>query len=312
MEKPKIICIVGPTASGKSSLAITLAKKINAEVISADSMQIYKNLNIGTAKVTSEEMQGVKHHLIDICDISQSYSVAEYKSACYATINDILNRKKQVIIAGGTGLYISAIVKNMNFEEQKVDLEYREKLYELASRYGNEYVYNILKNLDYESALSIHPNNLKRVIRAIEYAKLYDKNKSEHMREEKNKSSENEPYDFYIFGIDVERDVLYDRINKRIDLMIEQGLVKEAKYVYNQKLPKESTCMQAIGYKEFFEYFENTKTLDECIEKLKINTRHYAKRQYTWFKNMLDVKWIDFNLSDTQKCDKILERLNEK
>lgn len=312
MEKPKIICIVGPTASGKSSLAISLAQKIDAEIISADSMQIYKNLNIGTAKVTLEEMHGIKHHLIDICDIYQNYSVADYKKACYNTIDEILNRKKNVIIAGGTGLYISAIVKNMNFENRKIDLEYRKKLYDLAAENGNEYLYNILKNLDYNSALNIHPNNLKRVIRAIEYAKLYNKNKSEHMKEEKNKSNVDIPYEFYIFGIDVKRDLLYQIICKRIDLMLEQGLVKEAKYVYDAKLPKGATCMQAIGYKEFFDYFTGKATLDECIEKLKTNTKHYAKRQYTWFKNMSNVEWLDFELSDIQKCNKILERLNEK
>lgn len=309
-KKPKIICIVGPTASGKSELAITLAKKLNAEIISADSMQIYKNLNIGTAKEPKKQMQNIKHHLIDICDIHQSYSVAEYKKDCYLKIEEILKQKKSVIIVGGTGLYISAVVNNMDFEQQKVDLTYREKLFCLSQKYGNQYVYEILKKLDLESAKNIHPNNLKRVIRAIEYAKLYDKNKSEHMKQEKKRTSDQIPYHFYLFGTYIPRDILYEKIDQRVDKMLKLGLVKEARYVYDQKLPQTATCMQAIGYKEFFDFFEGKKTLEQCVEKLKQDTRHYAKRQITWFKNMLDVKWLDYTKTDQEKCIEIMEKVN--
>lgn len=298
--KKKVICIVGPTASGKTGLGIELAKKINAEIISADSMQIYKGLNIGTAKVTQKEADGIKHHLIDICDIHTKFSVAEFKNMCYDKINEILKKGKNVIIVGGTGLYISSIVYNMNFEEQKIDFEYRKSLEELAKNTSNEEVYKILKEIDPISAQNIHPNNLKRVIRAIEIAKNSTVLKSEHMENEKNRIEKTESlFDFLVFYLDLDRETLYDRINKRVDIMMEEGLLDEAKSVYDMNLSKDNTCMQAIAYKEFFPYFKGEISLEEAIEKLKLESRRYSKRQVTWFKNKL--KPIYLNGKDSKE-----------
>ncbi len=310
MEKNLVICIVGPTASGKTGLSIELAKKINGEIISADSMQIYKELNIATAKVTQEEMQNIPHHLIDICSIQESFSVADFKKMCYDKIDEIIKRGNTPIIVGGTGLYVSAVVNNMNFIEEDVNLEYREYLYNLAKTHSNEYLYDMLKEIDEESAKEIHPNNLKRVIRAIEIAKNSQKLKSKHMEEEKERiENEDTPYNFVTFYIDFYREKLYERINERVDLMLKQGLLKEAKMVYDKKLEKDSTCMQAIGYKEFFPYFENNITLEDAVEKLKQETRKYAKRQETWFKNKLDIIKINGEMNKEGQVNFILDNI---
>ena len=310
MEKNLVICIVGPTASGKTGLSIELAKKINGEIISADSMQIYKELNIATAKVTQEEMQNIPHHLIDICSIQESFSVADFKKMCYDKIDEIIKRGNTPIIVGGTGLYVSAVVNNMNFIEEDVNLEYREYLYNLAKTHSNEYLYDMLKEIDEESAKEIHPNNLKRVIRAIEIAKNSQKLKSKHMEEEKERiENEDTPYNFVTFYIDFYREKLYERINERVDLMLKQGLLKEAKMVYDKKLEKDSTCMQAIGYKEFFPYFENNITLEDAVEKLKKETRKYAKRQETWFKNKLDIIKINGEMNKEGQVNFILDNI---
>lgn len=309
--KQKVICIVGPTASGKTGLAIELAKKINAEIISADSMQIYKGLDIGTAKVTDEEAQGIKHHLIDICNITDKFSVADFKALCYDKIDEILSRGKNVIICGGTGLYISAIVDNMNFSEEDVDIEYRKYLEKLAQEKSNEYVYNMLKEIDPKSAETIHPNNLKRVIRALEIARNSDKIKSIHMEEEKERiKKEDSKYEFFVYYIDHDRDYLYERINKRVDIMVEDGVVDEALKVYNMNLDKDNTCMQAIGYKEFFPYFKGEDTLENCILKLKQETRRYAKRQMTWFKNKLNIIYLDGKKGTNELTNEIIESQN--
>lgn len=296
-----VICIVGPTASGKTGLSIELAKMMNAEIISADSMQIYKDLNIATAKVTKEEMQGIPHHLIDICTPEKNFSVADFKEMCYDKIQDIINKGKTPIIVGGTGLYINAIVENMNFDKQKVDYEYREFLEKLSKEKSNEYIYNMLKNIDPKSAESIHPNNVKRVIRALEIAKNSNALKSEHMLSEeiRKKENNNNKFNFFVFYIDYPRDILYDRINLRVDNMVKEGLIEEARMVYDMDLPINSTCMQAIGYKELFPFFRGEKSMQECIEDLKLSTRKYAKRQETWFKNKLNC--ININGQDSME-----------
>lgn len=295
---------------GKTALGVEIAKKINGEIISADSMQIYKGLDVATAKVTEEETQGIKHHLIDICDVKEKFSVADFKEMCYDKIEDILKRKKIPVIVGGTGLYVSAVVKDMNFAKEEIDEEYRNSLYALAKLKSNEYVYEILKNLDEKSAKEIHPNNLKRVIRAIEIAKKSGSLKSEHMqKEEERLNTKDSKYNFTVYYIDYEREKIYNRINKRVDIMIQDKLLEEAKKVYDMNLPKDCTCMQSIGYKEFFPYFEGKITLEEAVEKLKLETRKYAKRQETWFKNKLDIIKIDGNLSLEEKVNYILENL---
>lgn len=307
----KVICIVGPTASGKTGLAIELAKKIDAEVISADSMQIYKGLDVGTAKVTKEEAQGIQHHIIDVCDVEDKFSVADFKQMCYDKIEEILSRGKKVIIAGGTGLYVNSVVYNMNFDEEETDLEYRKELENVAQEKGNECLHKMLEELDPESAEEIHMNNVKRVIRAIEMAKN-NKLKSVHMEEERERiEKENSKYEFFVFCIEQEREYLYNRINLRVDLMLKDGIVEEAKKVYDMKLPKDNTCMQAIGYKEFFPYFEGKETLDEATETLKKETRHYAKRQLTWFNNKLDCIKLDGSKEKNELVDEILRYINK-
>jgi tRNA dimethylallyltransferase len=305
----KVICIVGPTASGKTSLSVELAKKINGEIISADSMQIYKYLNIGTAKVKKDEMQGITHHMIDIVSPEQDFSVADFKKMCYEKIEDILQRGKTPIIVGGTGLYVSSVILNMNFEDQEIDEEYRDYLYKLAEKFSNEYVHNILKEVDERSANEIHPNNLKRVIRALEMYKL-NKPKSEHMDEEKDRIN-NIPnkYDFKLFCLKLDKEVLHERIDKRVDQMISEGLEEEARLVY--KLSK-CTAKQAVGYKEFFEYFENKIDLAKVIQDIKLKTRQYAKRQMTWFKKMPNVIYIDANLTKDKMIEEIVVNTYEK
>lgn len=257
-------------------------------------MQIYKDLDIGTAKVTQEEIKDIPHHLIDICNITDKFSVADFKNMCYDTIDEIINRNKNVVIVGGTGLYINSIVYDLSFDKQNIDFKYRNQLENLAKEHSKEYIYEMLLKVDENSAKNIHPNNLKRVIRALEMANE-SMLKSEHMKLENNrlKNFIHPKYDFYVYCIDYPRDILYDRINKRIDFMVKEGLLKEAKMIYDMKLDSSNTCMQAIGYKEFFDYFENKETLDSAVEKLKKNTRHYAKRQITWFKNSIKCKHID-------------------
>lgn len=305
----KIICIVGPTASGKTGLAIELAKKINAEVISADSMQIYEDLDVGTAKVTEEEAQGIKHHIIDVCKVQDKFSVADFKAMCYDKIKDIRSRGKNVIIAGGTGLYVNAVVYNMNFDEEETDTELRKELQNIANENGNEFLHNMLKEIDPESAASIHMNNVKRVIRAIEMAKNA-KLKSVHMNEEKERlKQEKSIYNFSVFCIEQDREYLYNRINLRVDLMVKDGILEEARKVYDMNLPKDNTCMQAIGYKEFFPYFDGKITLDEAIDNLKKETRHYAKRQMTWFNNKLDCIKLDGSKSKDELVDEILRNI---
>lgn len=297
-----VICIVGPTASGKTGLGIELAKMINGEIISADSMQIYKGLDIGTAKVTEEEMQGIPHHMIDIVLPNQDFSVADFKSKCYEKIENIIGRGKVPIIVGGTGLYVSSVILDMNFEEQEIDQEYREELYELAEKHSNQYVHDILREVDPLSANEIHPNNLKRVIRALEMYKA-NKSKSQHMNDEKYRiNSLQSKYNFILFCLKMDKELLHDRINQRVDLMMNQGLEKEAKLVY--ELPN-GTAKQAVGYKEFFDYFENKVTLECVIEEIKLRTRQYAKRQMTWFKKMPNVIYLE--ASNTK--DKIIEEI---
>lgn len=309
-----VICIVGPTASGKTSLSVELAKKLNGEIISADSMQIYKHLDIGTAKVTEEEKEGIIHHMIDIIEPDQDFSVADFQKQCFNIIDEIIKRGKTPILVGGTGLYVSSVILDMNFEKQNFDEEYRNKLYELAKKYSNEYVHNLLKEVDIKSALEIHPNNLKRVIRALEMYKL-NKSKSKHMILEKeriknlqDKNLENK-YNFKLFCLNLSKELLHERINKRVDIMINQGLEKEARFVYN--LPK-CTAKQALGYKEFFEYFENKKPLIEVIEEIKLRTRQYAKRQMTWFKKMPNVIYLNGENTKDKIIEEIMVNLNEK
>lgn len=300
--KPKILAVVGATASGKTSLGVELAKKYNGEVISADSMQIYKGLDIASAKPTTEEMQGIPHHLIDFLDRDVSFSVSDYVKLANKKIKDIISREKLPIIVGGTGLYIDSLLNNVKFSEGGSDEVYREKLYTIAREKGNEYLYNILLETDPLSAETIHMNNLVRVIRALEVFHVTGRRFSELKAESRLIES---PYDSLIIGLNFhDRQILYDRINKRVDEMLKMGLVDEAKNVW--KAGNQKTASNAIGYKELIPYFENIMTISECVDRIKQETRRYAKRQLTWFRKNTRIQWIF--LDEINKKSEILEK----
>lgn len=300
--KPKILAVVGATASGKTSLGVELAKKYNGEVISADSMQIYKGLDIASAKPTTEEMQGIPHHLIDFLDRDVSFSVSDYVKLANEKIQDIISRGKFPIIVGGTGLYIDSLLNNVKFSEGGSDEVYREKLYTIAREKGNEYLYNILLETDPVSAETIHMNNLVRVIRALEVFHVTGRRFSELKAESRLIES---PYDSLIIGLNFhDRQILYDRINQRVDEMLKMGLVDEAKNVW--KAGNQKTASNAIGYKELIPYFENTMTISECVDRIKQETRRYAKRQLTWFRKNTRIQWIF--LDEINKKSEILEK----
>ena len=300
--KPKILAVVGATASGKTSLGVELAKKYNGEVISADSMQIYKGLDIASAKPTTEEMQGIPHYLIDFLDRDVSFSVSDYVKLANEKIKDIISREKLPIIVGGTGLCIDSLLNNVKFSEGGSDEVYREKLYTIAREKGNEYLYNILLETDPVSAETIHMNNLVRVIRALEVFHVTGRRFSELKAESRLIES---PYDSLIIGLNFhDRQILYDRINKRVDEMLKMGLVDEAKNVW--KAGNQKTASNAIGYKELIPYFENTMTISECVDRIKQETRRYAKRQLTWFRKNTRIQWIF--LDEINKKSEILEK----
>lgn len=289
MNKPKILCVVGPTASGKTDYAVELALKCGGEVVSCDSMQIYKHMDIGTAKPTADEMKGVKHHMIDIIEPNESFSVARFSEMARECIDDILLRGKTPVLCGGTGLYFDSTINNINFIQMDTDEEYRKDLESAAKVFGNEYVYKILKRVDEESAESIHPNNLKRVIRALEIYKTTGKKKSELDKEQLS-----EPlYEPEITGLMHDREVLYDRINKRVDIMMEKGLVDEVSDLIKIGIDTDATSMQAIGYKEIIEYLDGKTSLSDAVDKIKRESRRYAKRQLTWFKRNKKIHWIN-------------------
>ena len=289
MNKPKILCVVGPTASGKTDYAVELALKCGGEVVSCDSMQIYKHMGIGTAKPTADEMKGVKHHMIDIIEPNESFSVARFSEMARECIDDILLRGKTPVLCGGTGLYFDSTINNINFIQMDTDEEYRKDLESAAKVFGNEYVYKILKRVDEESAESIHPNNLKRVIRALEIYKTTGKKKSELDKEQLS-----EPlYEPEITGLMRDREVLYDRINKRVDIMMEKGLVDEVSDLIKIGIDTDATSMQAIGYKEIIEYLDGKTSLSDAVDKIKRESRRYAKRQLTWFKRNKKIHWIN-------------------
>jgi len=285
--KQKLIVVCGPTASGKTELAVSLAEIFDGEIVSADSMQIYRDISIATAKPTPEEMRGIRHHMIDILDLFEEFSVADYVRMASDCIKDIASRGKTPIVCGGTGLYISSLVNGISFDETCSSTELREELSELAEEKGGEYLLEILREFDPESAARLHPNNLMRIIRAIEVYKI-----SGVTMTEANKLSQKEsPYDPVMIGLNYsDRELLYDRVNKRVDRMFEMGLLEEAKMVLSRK--NVATAGQAIGYKEFKPYFDGEKSLDECMESIKQDSRRYAKRQLTWFRRDERINWI--------------------
>lgn len=288
INKPKIIIICGPTASGKTDLAVELAKLLNTEVISADSMYIYKGLDVGTAKPNTSEMQGIKHHLIDIVEATENFTVSDYKEKAEPIISKLISENKIPIICGGTGFYINSILYDLSYGNGTCNQEIREKYKSQAQEFGNEYVYNLLREVDLPTAEKLHPNDLKRVIRALE---IYENGTKKSDIQDDLTSK----YDFNAFIINHDREVLYERINKRVNLMVKNGLVEEVKRLIDSGLTNSNQCMQAIGYKEFFDYFEGVCNLEETLEKIKLNSRHYAKRQITFFKRFSNLIYLHPN-----------------
>lgn len=288
--KEKLVVIVGPTAVGKTKLGVELAKALDGEVISGDSMQIYRGMDIGTAKVTEEEMDGVRHHMLDIKEPTDSFSVAEFQQLVQPLITDINERKKIPLLVGGTGLYVKAITHTYQFAEAIADEQYRKQLEHEVEVFGVECLHSKLAKIDPRRAEQIHPNNYRRVIRALEIHHVTGKLASD----EQEKSDEESPYELVMIGLTMNRDELYRRINLRVDKMIADGLVEEAQRLYNQGV-RDCQSVQAIGYKEIYEYIEGHLTLTEAIELLKRNSRRYAKRQLTWFRNKTDAQWFDIS-----------------
>lgn len=300
--KPKVIVIVGPTASGKTSLSIELAKQINGEIVSCDSMQIYKDIDIGSAKPTKEEMQGIKHYMIDEVLPTERFSVARYKKEAENAIEKILKKGKIPIVVGGTGLYANSLIYGIEYDDIKLDEKYREELMEIAKTpEGLENLYQKAKKIDEKAIEKISPNDKKRIIRILEIYRATGRNKTEQEMESRKKEVK---YDYKVFAINIERHILYERINKRVDIMIAQGLMEEVKKII-KKYPEFPTAMQAIGYKEIVEYLDNKITIEDAIEKIKQETRRYAKRQITWFKRIENIKWLD-GLEETQNNIKII------
>ncbi len=290
MEKQKLLVIAGPTASGKSSLAVQLAKRWNGEVISADSMQVYRRMDIGTAKVTREETEGVPHHLIDVLEPTEEWNVAMFQEQAGAAIRDIASRGRLPILCGGTGFYLHALLYDTQFEEEPEQREIRQQLEARMRTEGPETMHEALRAVDPEAAESIHPHNEKRVIRALEYYQIHGTPISRHNQEMRQKES---PYDLCCLALSMDRQRLYDRIDLRVDQMIEQGLVEEVRALVAEGLSAGMTAMQGLGYKEILPYLEGRCTLEEAVRILKRDTRHFAKRQLTWLRAEKDMRWID-------------------
>ena len=303
---------MGPTAVGKTKLSIGLAKAFNGEIISGDSMQVYKGMDIGTAKINTEEMQGVPHHLIDIIEPTESFNVAQFQERVTNCIDDITARGKLPIIAGGTGLYIEAVLQQYSYAESVKDERYRLELERLAEENGVQFVHNRLAEIDQESAERIHPNNVRRVIRALEIYHCTGKKMSEQLE----KQNDDYVYDAALIGLTMERERLYDRINRRVDIMVEEGLFEEVRSLYDKGI-RDCQSIQAIGYKELYDYFDEKVTYEQAIENLKQNSRRYAKRQLTWFRNKMNLQWFEMNQENEEKnfleiCSYIEEKLEVK
>ena len=311
MTKDKLIILAGPTASGKTAVSIDLAKRIGGEIISADSMQIYRGMDIGTAKITADEMQGVKHYLINVSDPKEDFNIVKFQNMVKCSIEEIKKNGHIPILVGGTGFYIQSIIYDIKFDKEDDNGSIRKVLEEEYDKMGADFMYEKLKKIDSISADNIHKNNKKRIIRAIEYFLINNTLISEHNELQRKKTS---PYDFRFFVLNPRRDILYDRINKRVDKMVEKGLVDEVKSLVERGLSIDNISMQGIGYKEIVEYLEGNIPLDKAVENIKQNTRHMAKRQVTWFKRERDVIYIDpFEFENNEKIvDYMVEKIGIK
>lgn len=310
MKRPLIV-LTGPTAVGKTSLSISLAKAVNGEIISADSMQVYKRMDIGSAKICKEEMQGVEHYLVDVLEPEEEFHIVKFQEMAKAAMKEIYAKGKVPILVGGTGFYIQAVLYDIHFDENDDDKSYRTYLEQLAEKHGNLYLHQMLEKVDPASAAAIHYNNRKRVIRALEFYKETGNPISEHNEKESKRIS---PYNFEYFVLNDDRQKLYDRIDRRIDIMLEAGLLDEVKLLVSEGYSRELVSMQGLGYKEIIDYIQGRCTLDEAVYTLKRDTRHFAKRQITWFKREKHVTWVDKSEYDSESeiLSFMLDRLREK
>lgn len=312
MKKKPLIILTGPTAVGKTNASITLAKEVGCEIISADSMQVYKRMDIGSAKISEEEMEGVKHYLVDVLEPDEEFHVVRFQTMAKQAIEEIYAKGKIPLIVGGTGFYIQALLYDIDFTESNEDTEYRIKLEALAKEKGAEYLHAMLQDVDEKAAQDIHANNIKRVIRALEFYHQTGTKISEHNEAERKKNS---PYNFCYFVLTDDRDILYDRINMRVDKMFEKGLVEEVQNLKSRGYTKDMVSMQGLGYKEILDYLNGETSLEEASYILKRDTRHFAKRQLTWFRRERDVIWVDkskFHQNEKQIITFMKEQLKER
>lgn len=307
-QKIPLIIVTGPTAVGKTELSVRLAKEIDGEIISADSIQVYRYMDIGSAKVSSEEMQGIRHYLIDEFDPAENFNIFIFQERAKKYVKEIYGRNKVPIIAGGTGFYIQSLLYDIDFTEEENDLTYRKELETLAAEKGNHFLHEMLGRVDAKAALEIHENNVKRVIRALEYYHQTGEKISIHNETQREKKS---PFDFKYFVLNMDRRLLYERIEKRVDKMLEQGLVDEVKRLRELGYQRSLVSMQGIGYKEIYAFLEGELSYEEAVLELKKNTRHFAKRQLTWFRREKEVEWVNFEEFGMNK-NRILEYLVEK
>lgn len=291
-QKKPLVILTGPTAVGKTELSVRLAKRINGEIISADSMQVYRRMDIGTAKIKPEEMDGVAHHLIDILEPQEDFNVYLFKELAPKAMDGIYSRGRIPVIAGGTGFYIQAVLYDIDFTETETDGEYRMKLMQTAKEKGADFLHAMLREIDPEAAGAIHPNNVKRVMRAIEYHHQTGGRMSEHNAEQGGKES---PYNFAYFVLNDDRAAVYERIDRRVDMMLESGLLDEVRSLLAEGCDKSLTSMKGLGYKEIIDYINGETTFEEAVRILKRDTRHFAKRQLTWFKRERDVTFVNLN-----------------
>lgn len=313
MDRKPLIILAGPTAVGKTSLSIRLAKETGGEIISADSMQVYRHMDIGSAKITKEEMEGVPHYLVDVLEPEEEFNVVRFQQMAKEAAERIWEKGKIPLVVGGTGFYIQALLYDIDFTENDGDESYRRQLEQKASdEEGASELYEMLKAVDLKAAQEIHPRNIKRIVRALEFYHQTGKKISEHNETQRQKMS---PYNYAYFVLTDERGRLYERIDRRVDLMMEQGLLDEVRYLKKRGVRKDSTAMQGLGYKELYAYLEGEYPLDEAVRIIKRDTRHFAKRQLTWFKRERDVIWTDKSVigQDEQKlADYMLGYLREK
>lgn len=308
MKQPLII-LTGPTAAGKTKASIGLAKAVDGEIISADSMQVYKHMDIGSAKIRPEEMEGIPHHLVDVLEPEEEFNVVRFQQMAKEAMQGIYERGRIPIVVGGTGFYIQALLYDIDFTENENDTAYRESLASLAAKKGTAFLHRMLKEADPASAETIHENNVKRVIRALEFYQKTGRRISEHNEEERKKES---PYQSAYFVLFDERSSLYERIDRRVDQMMAEGLVSEVKALKERGCTDSMVSMQGLGYKEIFAYLEETMSLEESVYTIKRDTRHFAKRQLTWFKRERDVIWLnkqDFSYDEEQILSRMLEEL---